>query len=330
MSFVLLIAGLILGCLICYFALRPKIKNVSKKNEEIEKQNEQLRIISVNLAERKNKEIASLQEIEKCKGIAEAELAQLQKRAEETDKSAQEIYDKSLALIQEKLDRDKEKVKKQYEQAKSSCEKEYEATLADCASELEELLSRKLKEIETTSAELKAWKAKQTAVLEAQCKEEERKLNADKYRILLTSADITEIAHLREVVPFLRNPRCVYKIIWETYFRTPLNDTIKRVLPELSCCGIYKLEDLSSHQIYIGQSVDIRKRWIDHCKAGLGIDAASNKLYRAMSADGVENFSFELLEQCPREELNDREKFYIDYYQSVEYGLNEKAGGARL
>lgn len=344
MNLVLLMAGLVLGCLICYFALQPKIKNTSrikeeikmqndeldKENENLKQKNEQLRIISVDLANKKDKHFSILQEIEKNRGIAEVELSQLQKRIEETDKSTEEIYQRSLSLIQEKLDRDKEKAEKQYRQAKESCEEEYEATLADCANELSELVNRKLEEVNAVSAELQAWKAKQTAILEAQRKEEERKLDTDKYRILLTSADLTEIAHLREVVPFLRNPRCVYKIIWETYFRTPLNDTIKRVLPELSCCGIYKLEDLSSRQIYIGQSVDVRKRWIDHCKAGLGIDASSNKLYRAMSANGVENFSFELLEQCPKEELNNREKFYIDYYQSVEYGLNEKAGGARL
>lgn len=314
--------GLALGCLLCYFALRPKLKSTSrikeeikKQNDELDKKNEQLRIVSVNLVNKRNEQFFALQEIEKNKEIAEVELSQLKKRIEETDSSTEEIYKKSLSLVQERLSK-----------AEASYEREYEIALQDCAEEL----CRKLEEINAASAELQAWKAKQSAILEAQRKEEERKLDTDKYRILLTSADLTEIVHLREVVPFLRNPRCVYKIIWETYFRTPLNDTTKRVLPELSCCGIYKLEDLTTGQIYIGQSVDIRKRWIDHCKAGLGMETASNKLYKAMAANGVENFSFELLEQCQKEELNDREKFYIDYYQSVEYGLNEKAGGARL
>ena len=50
------------------------------------------------------------------------------------------------------------------------------------------------------------------------------------------------------------------------------------------------------------------KRWKDHAKCGLGIDTpASNKLYKAMLEDGLYNFSFELLEKCSRDELNEKE-----------------------
>lgn len=41
MEAILLIIGLIIGCLLCYFVLRPKIKNTNKLNEEIKKQNDQ-------------------------------------------------------------------------------------------------------------------------------------------------------------------------------------------------------------------------------------------------------------------------------------------------
>jgi hypothetical protein len=45
-----------------------------------------------------------------------------------------------------------------------------------------------------------------------------------------------------------------------------------------------------------------------------------------MREDGLENFSFELLEECSREELNEKEKFYIGLYQSDQYGYNSNAG----
>ena len=64
-------------------------------------------------------------------------------------------------------------------------------------------------------------------------------------------------------------------------------------------------------------------RWKEHAKCGLGIDApAANKLYKAMQEDGIWNFSWELLEECPREQLNEKEKFYIELYQSNDYGYN--------
>jgi len=64
-----------------------------------------------------------------------------------------------------------------------------------------------------------------------------------------------------------------------------------------------------------------------HCKCGLGIEASStNKLYNSMQKDKVWNFSFELLEECPREQLNEKEAFWIDMYSSNVYGLNSVKG----
>ena len=73
--------------------------------------------------------------------------------------------------------------------------------------------------------------------------------------------------------------------------------------------GIYKITNQKTDIVYIGQAVDMSTRWKNHAKAGLGIDTpANNKLYKAMIEDGLENFSFELLEQCNRNELNEKEK----------------------
>ena len=42
--------------------------------------------------------------------------------------------------------------------------------------------------------------------------------------------------------------------------------------------------------------------------------------------DGLESFSFELLEECSRDELNEKEKYYISLYQSDKYGYNSNSG----
>jgi len=66
--------------------------------------------------------------------------------------------------------------------------------------------------------------------------------------------------------------------------------------------GIYKITNIKDNKCYIGQSVDIATRFKNHAKCGLGIDTpANNKLYQAMEKEGLENFTWELLEKCPKE-----------------------------
>lgn len=87
-------------------------------------------------------------------------------------------------------------------------------------------------------------------------------------------------------------------------------------------CGIYKIENLINHKCYIGQSVDIKRRWRQHktvCSEG----TRDYPLYRAFKKYGLENFSFEVLEECPREALNEREQYYIEKYNAYNNGYNQ-------
>jgi hypothetical protein len=45
-----------------------------------------------------------------------------------------------------------------------------------------------------------------------------------------------------------------------------------------------------------------------------------------MLKDGVENFSFEIIEKCNRENLNEKEKYWISFYKSQEHGYNMTKG----
>lgn len=56
-------------------------------------------------------------------------------------------------------------------------------------------------------------------------------------------------------------------------------------------------------------------------------NGSRNKLYTAMKKDGVENFTFEILELCERAELNDKERYWINFFKSQDYGYNETQGG---
>jgi len=74
---------------------------------------------------------------------------------------------------------------------------------------------------------------------------------------------------------------------------------------------------------YIGQAVNVAKRWKEHIRSAIGADkAANNKLYAAMRESGVENFTFELIEECPQEILNEREQFWQEYFQAKTFGYS--------
>ena len=62
-------------------------------------------------------------------------------------------------------------------------------------------------------------------------------------------------------------------------------------------------------------------------KCGLGIDTpANNKLYQSMYKEGIDNFTFEMLEECVAADLNEKEAFYINLYNSYDYGYNSNKG----
>lgn len=48
-----------------------------------------------------------------------------------------------------------------------------------------------------------------------------------------------------------------------------------------------------------------------------------------MQQDGICNFTWELIEKCPSAELNEKEKYYIEFYLSKDYGYNSLAGNSK-
>ena len=93
--------------------------------------------------------------------------------------------------------------------------------------------------------------------------------------------------------------------------------------------GIYKITNKINGKCYIGQAVDINKRWNKHKtspfnKNAIGYDYP---LYRAIRKYGIDNFLFEVLEECSKEALNAREMFYIEKFDAFNNGYNQNKGG---
>ena len=93
--------------------------------------------------------------------------------------------------------------------------------------------------------------------------------------------------------------------------------------------GIYKIENLINGHKYIGQSVDIQKRWQKEKQVAF-LETAHEYNYpisKAFRKYGVENFSFEVIEQCCEEQLNEKERYWIAHYNTFFDGYNQTLGG---
>ena len=87
--------------------------------------------------------------------------------------------------------------------------------------------------------------------------------------------------------------------------------------------GIYKITDKISGKSYVGQSIHIFTRWSEHAR----------NIKKEKELNGVplelENLTFEILELCSVEELDDKEIYWIKYYDSYNNGFNKTSGGQR-
>ena len=100
---------------------------------------------------------------------------------------------------------------------------------------------------------------------------------------------------------------------------------IGRVVGDATKTGIYKITHCASEMAYIGQAVDIAARFKQHIKRGLGAETPTqNKLYPAMKKFGPEAFMFEILEECDRSKLDEREDYWQDFYRVKEFGYSIK------
>ena len=76
--------------------------------------------------------------------------------------------------------------------------------------------------------------------------------------------------------------------------------------------GIYKITNKINGKVYIGQSIHIERRWKEHCR-----QSTNSVISDAIKQYGKENFIFEVIEECNQEELNEKEEYYIQLYNSI-------------
>ena len=87
--------------------------------------------------------------------------------------------------------------------------------------------------------------------------------------------------------------------------------------------GIYMYENKNNQKKYIGQSVDIERRRKDHVR----YPSKFSKIDEEIQKFGEDIFTFSIIEECDIEILDERECYWIAYYNSNKDGYNLTSGG---
>lgn len=275
-------------------------------------------IISLFLFIKTNKKVEINKEIEEInKGLEEEK----QRKEKEI-----QMYEQTVGHMKENMSNAMSVYSDQLDLLYNEKEKEYDARVARLEEAYDQSQQGILEQIEYNKKELDKIASTRAAAINAQLKEQEIKENKDFYTLTIPDVEKREIKIIKSIEDMLRDPRPLRMLIWSTYYLKKANTLCSNVLGPNKKTGIYKITSLIDGRCYIGQAVDVKERFRDHMKAGLGIDAPQNKFYEIMQQQGLENFTFELLEECSKDELNEKEKFYIELYKSYDYGLNSTRG----
>ena len=176
--------------------------------------------------------------------------------------------------------------------------------------------------------EIKFAEDKQKEIIEEYKRAEEIKQNKNFYRIVLSESAIEDVKKLRKVADELHDPTVLYKLIYKTYYETPFNEMVGRVVTGRGNTGIYKITNIENGKVYIGQTKQaFKERWRTHLKRGVKAEPGTqNKLYAAMWQEGAENFTFEVLAECDTTELTKKEKEYISFFHANTWRYNSNSG----
>ena len=230
-------------------------------------------------------------------------------------------------LMEEKELKEKDRIQREVEDWEQSAQEAATYNASLLINKYREIIAEQKKERDEILDELEEFRRKREVVnqeiLRARALEEQQ----DFYRVQLTPEAIRDIAVLEDVKPKLSKLDLLDKLIYDVYIKKSADEMIKRVLEGRAPSGIYKITRLKTGEVYIGKSTDIKSRWQQHSKSVFHCGTISHStLHTTMERDGIENFTWELLEEVPKEKLTEREKYWISFYGSQKYGLNERVG----
>lgn len=341
MEYFYIIGISIIIIIILFFLLRAKTKKkyekeYQKRVQEIA-QNEVEKIKNITILQCKA-ETDKLEEIKKQivnneakLSVKEATLTSLNsmiKEKENFNSSLQKIHEEELNKLIEKekekrlLQLDKE-IEEWSESAQEAAKYEYDNII----NSYNENIDKTYEELRNLYMEINEYKEKRDVINQEILRSRAINEQQEFYRIQLTPDAKHDIDIINSIRPQIYKFETLNKLLYDNYISKPAKEMTKRVLQGKDPSGIYKVTNIETKEIYIGKSVTIASRWINHIKAAEGLDGvADSQFQRALRQYGVENFTWELLEEVSKEKLSEREKYWITFYDTTHYGYNMKVG----
>lgn len=309
---------------------------IVKKSKEIKKEQ---KLTADEIWEKKRKEYES--EINEI-AITKAELLENYNKLLEQKKNLlkdikeKETFNNSLFKIRE------EELNRIIDEKKKEGIKRIDAELEKIRQDKLTILNAEYKQFESDQEKIKRktliemgeiinllddYRSQREAVNLAILREKELKEKENFYKIVIPENDQEDIEVLKTIGPRLRNREALNKLIYDVFVKRPLNELIKRVTNGKEISGIYKITYIKTGEAYIGKTTNISTRWQNHIKTACGLEgAARTTFHNRLEQDGIWNYTFEILEEVPKDKLSEREKFYIELY-GTDTQLNMKKGG---
>ena len=323
MSYIVcIILGIVIGGLGIYFVLKPKLTATQELDQETLAQNQKIHEENTYLTQTNIKftedKIALESKVDELKNS-------ISNLEEFSVAAADKLYNASMEAMQESLSNAAEKMGKEYQEQEELFKQEYLTLMEDLTNELRNELLQKQENLDDIKKQINDISSIFAAAVEANKRKQEMLEQENFYRLQLSEEDLEEVYKLKDISKFLRNKEPLNKVIWKVYYEKPYTDLIGRVIGNKQKTGIYKITNIKNQMCYVGQAVDVSNRWKQHIKRGLGAETPTkNKLYPIMAKEGVENFTFELIEECPAALLNDREKYWQEFFKAKEFGYSIK------
>ena len=324
-----LLFGSFIGAGLCYLCLRKKLKCSIELNEYIRYENEKIE-------HEYNELLHKLLDIKNDYQYWEAEKDHMIHRADDARRimeiaeqqakdAAEKFYEQHMANATEKMNHSLEQEAMAYQKSIEQFQQEAEQIKIDRTTELQQFIGTSIQTEQELKEKLQHLRSAVDAAVAAAKRAEELKEQVDFYRLHLTETDIKEIEMLRSVIPYLRDKESLNKIIWKVFYEKPTTDLIGRVVGSGTHTGIYKITNIENQMCYVGQAANIADRWKQHIKRGVGAETPTrNKLYPVMFELGPENFTFEVIEECERSRLDEREDYWQEYFKAKEFGYSIK------
>lgn len=258
-------------------------------------------------------------------------LQDITKEIEEKQHFNQDLYrireEELNTIIETKKKAELERVDREVEEWAQSAQEAADFDSAQYQKNLQELNDLKKKELDELSATIDDYKARRDVINQEILRTRAIEEQQDFYRIQLDDSSKRDIQLINSIRKDFSKIDILDKLIYDAYVKKPVDEMIKRVLEGRAPCGIYKITRLKTGEIYVGQSTDVKARWQQHAKSAFHCGTISHSiLHTTMERDSIENFTWELLEEVPKDKLKNREKYWIEFYDSKKFGLNERQG----